>query len=287
MRNVAHDPIVKDSNHSRSERVRGPARTHEVPGGAAEPMRLGLDLLGTGRQSRAVQTSEWIKVILENFFLGLGALFPMVNPFSTIPLLLALTAGLDERARAAMAGRAVRNAVIIMLVALAAGTLVLEFFNISVSALRIAGGLIVAYLGFRMLFPPPEAEAKVVRAGEGGQEVDFSFIPLALPSLAGAGTLAMIITFSTEIDEQSGIVAKVLGYGIASAVILTVGVIAWVVLRSAGRILRVLGAQGLEALTRIMGLLMVCIGVQFVGMGVSSFAGENVPPEVEQSATED
>ncbi len=201
------------------------------------------------------------------FVLAFTSLFPMVNPFSAIPLFLALTAEMTNQERRRQGTRACWNSAIIMSVALFLGSAILEFFGISIGSLRVAGGLIVAYLGFGMLFPTAERSVDVKTAADHGFQ-DYSFIPLALPSLSGAGTLAVIIGFSTQIAERHTLIEKGVGYLICLLAILLVALLSVIVLRASEQINRVLGTKGLEVLSRIMGLIMICIGVQFVTGGI-------------------
>jgi multiple antibiotic resistance protein len=208
---------------------------------------------------------------VNHYLLGVSSLFAIVNPFSSVPLFLSLTAGMSGGERRAQATRAAIYAAIIMAVTLFLGGAILAFFSISIAALRVAGGLIVAVLGFRMLFPDPAPVTSQV--GESDRELrrDYALIPLALPSLAGAGTIALVMTYSTSLAELPSAVLKLEGYGVALAAIATVSAIAALILRASTGIARRLGDNGLEALTRIMGLLMVCIGIQFIGNGVKEF----------------
>jgi multiple antibiotic resistance protein len=208
---------------------------------------------------------------LNHYFLGVSSLFAIVNPFSSVPLFLSLTAGMSSGERRNQALRAAFYAAIIMVVTLFLGGAILAFFSISIAALRVAGGLIVAVLGFRMLFPDPAPAP--IQVGESDRELrrDYALIPLALPSLAGAGTIALVMTYSTSLAELPTHLAKAEGYAIALAAIATVACLAALILRASTGIARRLGGNGLEALTRIMGLLMVCIGIQFIGNGVKEF----------------
>lgn len=201
-------------------------------------------------------------------FLAIIALFPMVNPFSTIPLLLTLTRHEDEQERKRQATKACLFAGLIMMVTLFIGGLILEFFSISVASLRIAGGLIVAYIGFRMLFPTDETPTL---EDHKKNKSDYALIPLALPSMSGAGTLATILTFSSQISEEKGFIISFLGYSIGMISIGVVVGLAVLILRAATKVNRLLGEKGIEAMARIMGLLLVCIGVQFIGNGVQEF----------------
>ncbi len=204
------------------------------------------------------------------FFFGFFAgLFPMVNPFSTAPLFLSLTRDAPVAERERQARMAARYAGIIMLVTMLVGGLVLEFLGISIAALRVAGGLIVAYLGFQMLFPQPvPSSAATSEGGAAPKQADYSFMPLAFPSLAGPGTIAVIMSFTTKVAAAPTWEMKVVGYAIIGAVIVVMSILAAILLRASTGIMRWLGPQGLDAMARLMGLALVCLGVQFVADGV-------------------
>ncbi len=202
---------------------------------------------------------------------GYSALLPMSNPFSTVPLLMSLTAGQDVKARKAQGDKATLYGTVIMLVALFFGTLILDFFNISVPALRVAGGFIVCFFGFNMLIKQNRQEDD--HREMPGKE-DFSFIPLAMPSLVGPGTLSIIMTFATQINTQTSTLGIVTGYLVMIAAIGATSMTTFFVLRSSHLIMQLLGEKGIEAMTRIMGLILVCIGVQFIADGVKGFISE-------------
>ncbi|MEW6718964.1 MAG: MarC family NAAT transporter [Thermodesulfobacteriota bacterium] len=216
------------------------------------------------------QTALSIRYFLEMYFLGVVKILPIVNPFSTIPLLLALTPGGSPETRAREARRSSFYAATILIGSLLVGSLVIEFFGISLEALRIAGGLVISIIGLRMLFPGPEAST--VSDPLGGQgTMDIALIPLAMPSLSGPGSIALVITESTKLFAIRGIAVKALGIGTAVASIATVGLICWLVLRSSNRIARLLGDHGIESIKRFMGFLLICIGVQYIASGIQQF----------------
>lgn len=199
-----------------------------------------------------------------------GSIFPMVNPFSTVPLFLSLTARMTVEERIKLGDKACRNATVIMLVGLFLGTLLLHFFNISVPSLRIAGGLVVSFLGFSMLFPTSKPDGiDPNSASQSG--VNYSIIPLAFPSMAGAGSLATIMTISAINASQESWSERIYSYTSSSLAIIVVGLLCFLVLRTSNRLKKFLGPEGLDAMTRIMGLIMVCIGVQFIATGVGEF----------------
>ncbi|MDI9401306.1 MAG: MarC family NAAT transporter [Verrucomicrobiota bacterium] len=199
-----------------------------------------------------------------------GSIFPMVNPFSTVPLFLALTVRMTLEERKKLGDTACRNATIIMLVGLFLGTLLLHFFNISVPSLRIAGGLVVSFLGFSMLFPTSNPDGiNPISASQSG--VNYAVIPLAFPSMAGAGSLATIMTISAINASKDTWAERIYSYTVSSLAIIIVGLLCFLVLRTSNRLKKFLGPEGLDAMTRIMGLIMVCIGVQFIATGVGEF----------------
>lgn len=207
------------------------------------------------------------------YLVAVITLIPLVNPFSTVPLLLSLTRGMSAEERLSQATRAAIYSAILMEGTLLIGSGVLVFFNISVPALRIAGGLVVAFLGFQMLFPAPRRESIEASQQSPGGSVDHALIPLAFPSLCGAGTMALLISYSSAIGAaNAGAMVTLSAHGVLSLAIVTVAFLAWLLLRSANAVATRLGRSGMEAIERVMGLLMVGIGVQFIATGVREFA---------------
>lgn len=158
------------------------------------------------------------------------------------------------------------------LVAYYAGQLVMDTFGISIPGLRIAGGLIVAFIGFRMLFPQqkaidsPEAKSKSEEL-EDEPSANIAFVPLAMPSTAGPGTIAMIISSASTVRQSSTFADWVLMVA-PPLIFFLVAVILWGSLRSSGAIMRLVGKGGIEAISRLMGFLLVCMGVQFIINGI-------------------
>lgn len=193
-----------------------------------------------------------------------GALLPIVNPLSAVGLVVSITADLSETERAEQIKRACIYMFFILTSFLVAGGLIMNFFGISIPGLRIAGGMIVSYLGFRMLFPETAPLSGQERA-EAIQKHDVSFTPLAMPSLSGPGSIAVVIGVSSSVQQHPHVVVSYLSMIIGIAI---TALISFVVLKAATRLHVVLGATGMNAIARIMGFLLICIGVQFVINGV-------------------
>ena len=209
-------------------------------------------------------TAEIVSYVLST----IGALFPIVNPFSTAPLVVSMTADLSEAERLAQVRRACIYMFCILAAFLVAGGLIMSFLGISIPGLRIAGGLVIAIIGFRMLFSA-QAPAKKLESAEPPPKRDISFTPLAMPSLAGPGSIAVVIGMSTTAQASNFVILRhaliAVGIGITA-------VFCYYVLRGATRLAKVLGPSGVSAMTGIMGFLLVCIGVQFIINGVTQLS---------------
>jgi multiple antibiotic resistance protein len=190
-----------------------------------------------------------------------GALLPIANPFSTAPVFAALTRDYERSVRLRQAYLAAVYMACVLLVSLVAGALILNFFGISLPALRIAGGLIVARIGFSMLSPEPERPISMQDQQESAEKDDIAFSPIAMPLLSGPGSIAVTISMATSADDAWDHLP--IGIGIV-----VVAFISWFVLRSSVPIVDALGRTGVNALTRLMGLILICIGVQFVATGM-------------------
>lgn len=196
-----------------------------------------------------------------------------MNPFSTAPLYVSLTAGFDPKKRKQQAVRACIYAFAILTVFLLLGSAIIEFFGISISGIRAAGGLIISTVGFGMLFPRPNPpSAASVASQSQQQELDVAFTPLAMPSLAGPGSISVVLGAAAQIRANHAGNWEVIYVGVILGMATTV-VLAYLVLRAANLMVRFLGKGGMDAMNRIFGFLLICIGMQFLLTGVGDFYG--------------
>lgn len=202
----------------------------------------------------------------------LVTLLPIINPVSTAILLLGISEHLNKKDLNRQIIMACFYMTGILVVFLLAGHFIMIFFGISIPGIRIAGGMVIGFLGFKMLFP---GEPKITQAEkkEAIKKNNISFSPLAMPSLAGPGAIATVITISSSIDGRHGY-DKVFAFaGVILAIVIT-AIISWLVLRSAGFVSRILGVNGVDSLSRIMGFLLICIGIQFAIIGVQDLISD-------------
>ena len=194
------------------------------------------------------------------------ALLPLINPLATAPTFLAITEGDTPARRMEQLRMACVYMVVILVSFLVGGRLIMGFFGISIPGLRIAGGLLVAGIGSGMLMAPPrdpEKDDAVNAAARAKRDVAFS--PLAMPMMSGPGSIAVTIGFTSLSTGWLDYVAIILG-------ILIVAAITYGTLRLSERVVGVIGLNGMNALSKVMGFLILCIGIQFVVNGVLGIA---------------
>lgn len=193
------------------------------------------------------------------------ALLPIINPFSTAPMFLAITEGDSDAERQEQARKAVIYMVCILVAFLVGGTFIMQFFGLSLPGLRIAGGILVAGVGMGMLYPKDRGEQTPAERLESRRKRDVSFTPLAMPSLAGPGAISVTIGLTSLATGWLDFVSIIVG-------ILLVAVMVYTTLRLSTRLVSVLGVNGLHAMTKIMGFLILCVGVQFIVTGIIGVA---------------
>jgi multiple antibiotic resistance protein len=198
------------------------------------------------------------------------SLLPIINPFSTAPLFLSLTEGYSDSERHTQARQGVMYMTIILLVSLIGGSFIMNFFGLSLPGMRIAGGILVCGVGMRMLNPTDGFDHTEQEAQEAEVKKDISFTPLAMPSLSGPGSISVVI-------GMGSLAHGIKDYTYIALGILVVSLVVFVVLRSATRLVKFLGVNGLHAMTKIMGFLLLCVGIQFIIHGVLNIlTGEEI-----------
>lgn len=142
----------------------------------------------------------------------------------------------------------------------------MKFFGLSLEGIRIAGGMLITKAGFSMLEPKTETTHTADEHEAAKQKNDISFSPMAMPLMAGPGAIASVLAVTTKIESSKD---QVMSFtGVTLAILVTAG-ISWIALRESGNVLRVLGVNGANALTKLMGFLLLCIGVQLGIDGIS------------------
>lgn len=192
-----------------------------------------------------------------------AAIFSIANPLGAIPLYLSLTSDYSLAQRTKTAIQISVFCLGILLVFFWSGIHLLDFFGINVNALRIAGGMVILHSGFGLLSGQMESSKSMDKRGrkEAEEREDIAFTPMAMPMLAGPGSISYLINLYSSTESTS--------YRIGVSVsILIMAILIFAVLRFSPVLFRILGRSGLRALSRIMGFLVMAIGTQYIITGV-------------------
>lgn len=196
---------------------------------------------------------------MDLFLITFAALFSVINPLGSVPIFLGLTQGDPKEAKNKTAFWASVNVFIILVISFFIGKVILNFFGISIDVLRIAGGVVICSSGFGLLsgtFSKRRGVNKKV-ADDAQQRNDIALTPLAIPMMAGPGSMSLLIAMEQDNPE---IINKLLIVAAIFAVAITV----FLILRSANYISKLLGASGIVAISRIIGFLVLAIGIQYI-----------------------
>lgn len=206
-----------------------------------------------------------------SFLLAFPALFSIVNPIGGALIYSQVTAGRTHAERGALAGRIGLYSALVMLVALWGGAYVLNFFGITLAALRIAGGLVVAARAWEMLSAPEENEAmKQEQAAPASAAADVAFFPLTMPFTTGPGTISVAVALgSNRPAQEAALIPFFLG---VSAAAVAMALIVWVAYRWADTLVALMGQASARAVSRIAAFLLLCIGTQILLNGAEEVA---------------
>jgi len=189
-----------------------------------------------------------------------------------VPIFVGLTHDAEKKERSRISLWTGIDVSIILLIAFFLGQYVLAFFGISIDALRIAGGMIIVGSGFSLLTGKFKKQRGINRSVEEdlSERHDIALTPLAMPMLAGPGSISLLIAFYQEHHSTAEIVSSV-------AAILAVALVIFLILRSAHYLAKILGAAGIVAISRIVGFMVIAIGVQYIVSAVVNIIRANFP----------
>jgi MarC family membrane protein len=214
-----------------------------------------------------------------------ATLFALLNPFGMLPVFIGYTAGKRIRVQRWVALFVSLTVLGLMLLFLFAGTALLNFFGITLDAFRIAGGILLLLIGIKTIAHDPATKAiDLAVASEVGEFIEAEsvysqiVVPFAMPLLVGPGVIANLILYAGEASERR---SPKLSWGLVGV---TIGIsfLTLFILLSGRFLRRLLGDVGLSIATRILGLLVASIGVQFVIEGLTNVVVHSIAPEVLQ-----
>jgi multiple antibiotic resistance protein len=205
-------------------------------------------------------------------------LFPIVNPIESAPFFFGLTSGLPAAERNALARKVAINGFALLLGSMVLGPYLLEFFGIRLPVVRIAGGLVVTALGWKLLTQENWSDHAGTEMPAGGRRKVGSFYPLTMPLTVGPGSMSVAITIGSRktpgIPPLSEIAQKMTG---ALLGIIAIAITIYLAYRFASTMARVLGESGVEVLVRLSAFILMCIGIEIIWNGYSALIALPMP----------
>jgi multiple antibiotic resistance protein len=213
-----------------------------------------------------------LSTVFGAFLLAFPTLFSIINPIGSSLIFYNVTSGRPHADRALLARRISVYSLGILLGSILLGGYVLNFFGVSLGALRIGGGLVVAVQAWNLLLAPEDQETR--KAGDAAPAAlrdDIAFFPLTMPLTTGPGSISVAIALASERPaEGPGVISFFVGMSLAA---LLNAVLVWGLYVSSDRVLSFLGPSGARVLNRLAAFLLLCIGVQIVITGAESVLG--------------
>jgi multiple antibiotic resistance protein len=202
----------------------------------------------------------FVNKTMELIIYTFSALFSIMNPLGTVPIFVGLTQENNKKERSVIAFYTALNVLIILLLSFFAGKYLLSFFGISLDSLKIAGGLIITSSGFALLtgkFNEHKGMKKTGVKEDIKNRSEISLTPLAIPMLAGPGTISLLISYNQEYKLSTDVISILLAILLSTISI-------YLILKSSYLIVKLLGASGINALSRIIGFIVISIGIEYI-----------------------
>ena len=199
------------------------------------------------------------------FMTAFVSLFAIIDAIGNSPMFLSITPRNTHAERVAMAGKAALAVFTILTVFAFLGNYIFQFFGITLDAFRIAGGLILLKIALDMLeAKSPRTRHTPEEDQEGRAKDDVAIIPLAMPMLSGPGAISTVIVLTGQATTLGLKGILVLAIGLNAALV-------YLVLRSSARVVALFGETGMRIFTRILGIILASISVQFIITGIQNF----------------
>jgi multiple antibiotic resistance protein len=200
--------------------------------------------------------------IVSYALVSFGSIFSIVDPFTAVPIFLALVGDQPKADQSRVALRAAATCLVVLSVFGLAGSFIFHFFGITLPAFKIAGGILLFVVGLEMMRAKrSDTRTTNEEAADAESKEDVGVIPLGLPLLSGPGAIATVMML---VGKAGSFPERAVVFG----AIVVVSAIALVTLRSASMVARVLGQTGINVIGRVMGLILAAVAMQFVLSGL-------------------
>jgi multiple antibiotic resistance protein len=219
-----------------------------------------------------------VNEISNAFLLVFAGLFPVVNPLGAAPLFLSLTADCTPQQRARLALLVAFNSFWLLVGSTLFGSFILEFFGISIPVVRVAGGLLVTAMGWKLLSEGARSNSEPIHDAANAGAANDSFYPLTLSLTVGPGSLSVAVTIGSHHPPDPFGAHGMLLVAAALIGLLAIALTIYASYRFAIPLVRYLGEAGVNVLIRLSAFILVCIGIQIGWGGLSAlFAGLQRP----------
>jgi multiple antibiotic resistance protein len=209
--------------------------------------------------------------VLSAALLTFAGLFPIVNPLESAPFFLVLTPGRSTAERRVLARKVAINGFILLLGSMALGPWLLEFFGIQIPVMRVAGGLVVTSLGWKLLTQEARSDHGAADMTEQPSNTTGGFYPLTMPLTVGPGSMSVAVTIGSRKPDGGYHLAELASQSVGALIGLTaIGLSIYIAYRFAERIARLLGATGLDIMVRLSAFILMCIGIEIVWTGYTA-----------------
>jgi multiple antibiotic resistance protein len=192
-------------------------------------------------------------------------LIVVINPVAVAPVFVGVTRGIGSAERRAVLNRAVLVAFCVALFFLVAGRMMLSYLGVTMHAFAVSGGILLFLIALPMLFGQRSSLQSASGAEHPGGGEDVAIFPMAIPMLAGPGTIATVLVLATQAGRD---VRRLL---ILAVVLACIYVISWPILHASDRLITRTGEGKVAIITRVLGIILAALAVQYVFNGITGY----------------
>jgi len=216
---------------------------------------------------------ETLRTLSGAFIVTFAALFPIVNPFEAAPFYHVLTRDLPEERQRTLARKVAVSGFLLLLGSMLLGPWLLVVFGVELPVVRIAGGLVITSLGWKLLTQDDYSDHGTGQVRDDAMERAGAFYPLTMPLTVGPGSMSVAVSIGSRKPVGVLNIADIALYAVgAVAGLAAIGLSIFIAYRFAGNLSRFLGATGVEVLVRLSAFILMCIGIEFLWSGYLALA---------------
>lgn len=208
--------------------------------------------------------------MLTTLILAVAVIFPIVNPLGSALVFLSMTKRASVATRTVLARRVAINSFFVMMISLLAGPFILKIYGISIPLLRLAGGLVVAAAGWKLLNEGGEKDASMLTSQSGNSDYSsMTFFPMTMPLTTGPGTIAVLISLGFSQERYSNAGEEFLFLAIVLLAASIIAFLVYICFAYSHWVQKALGRVGADIALRLSAFILFCLGIQIMWSGIS------------------